>query len=132
MVKSFSTSRFNELIQQAVHGENASFYDELSETLQWELAIAALREEKTLANEVDYPGLNDVLAQAFEQHGSVESLQSLYDYFVRMVIQGNGKYEAAVAYAVDLAIERAQEQGELTSEELNDWKYEWKAEVIHG
>lgn len=101
---------FNALIEQAVVHQNASCYGDLNEAMKWALAVAALREHKTLAIEAEFDGFNQVLANVFEKRGSVDSLQKLYYYLVRIVIKGNSQYDAQVAYCIDNALEKEEDK----------------------
>ncbi len=97
---------FDGLIQQTVMDQGVSDYNELNESMRWALGVAALRENKTLAIDAEYPGFNRLLANVLENKGSIESLQKLYQYLVGVVIEGNKSYDAQVAYCIDNALRR--------------------------
>ncbi|WP_010597599.1 hypothetical protein [Rickettsiella massiliensis] len=125
---------FGGLIQQAVSDQGVSCYDELNESMRWALGIAALRENKTLAIDADYNGFNQVLANVFEKRGSLDSLQNLYQYLVRIVIEGSRQYDAQVAYCIDNALEKEEDKQAFNAkyfshEEEADY---WHDEVDHG
>lgn len=101
---------FDSLIEQAVKDQKASLYSELSEKMQKALAIAALRENKTLAIDAEYEGFNEVLAEVFESNGSQESLQKLYNYLLSIIIEGNNQYDAQVAYSINNALEKEEDK----------------------
>lgn len=101
---------FDSLIEQAVRYQNVSLYNELSEKMQRALAIAALRENKTLAIDAEYPGFNQILASVFENKGSIESLQKLYQYLTQVVMEGSRQYDAQVAYCIDNALEKEEDK----------------------
>ena len=115
---------FDSLIEQAVKDQKASFYSELSQKMQRALAIAALRENKTLAIDAEYEGFNELLAEVFENKGSQESLQKLYKYLVDIVIEGNSQYEAQVAYCIDNALEKEEDKQSHYSTFGDDSEYE--------
>ena len=119
---------FDSLIEQAVSYQKASFYSELPQKIQRALAIAALREDKTLAIDAEYEGFNELLAEVFENNGSQESLQKLYQYLIGIVIEGNSQYDAQVAYCVDNALEKEEDKQALYSTFGDDSEYDFNQE----
>ena len=109
---------FEPLIEQAVVTQKVTRYCDLSEPMKFALAVAALREGKTLAIDSEFEGLNPILANVFEKRGSPDSLQKLYMYLVRIFIKGNSHSNAEVAYCIDCALEKEEElQIEYDAEE---------------
>ena len=125
---------FDSLIEQAVRYQNVSLYNELSEKMQRALAIAALRENKTLAIDAEYPGFNQILASVFENKGSIESLQKLYQYLTQVVIEGSRPYDAQVAYCIDNALEKEEDKQAFNAKYFSheDEADYWYDEVAHG
>lgn len=106
---------FDSLIEQAVSYQKASLYADLTQKMQKALAIAALRENKTLAIDAEYEGFNELLAEVFESKGSQDSLQKLYNYLFSIIIEGNNQYDAQVAYCIDNALEKEEDKQALYS-----------------
>ena len=125
---------FDSLIEQAVRYQNVSFYNVLPEKMRWALGIAALRENKTLAIDAEYPGFNQLLATVFESEGSTESLQKLYQYLTRIVMDGSKQFDAQVAYCIDNALEKEEDKQAFNAKYFSydeDADY-WKEEVDYG
>jgi hypothetical protein len=129
---------FNSLIEQAVVDQGVSSYYELNEAMRWALGIAALRENKTLAIDADYDGFNQVLVNVFENRGTLDSLQKLYNYLVRIMLQGNSQYDAQVAYCIDNALEKEEDKQAFNAkyfrhEYVTDYRQDdGDQEVVHG
>ncbi|WP_010597301.1 hypothetical protein [Rickettsiella massiliensis] len=91
--------------------------------MQKALAIAALKENKTLAIDAEYEGFNALLP-----NGSQESLQKLYKYLVDIVIEGNSQYDVQVAYCIDNALEKEEDKQALHSTFGDDSDYDFNQE----
>ncbi len=96
--------------------------------MQKALAIAALKENKTLAIDAEYEGFNALLPEVFENNGSQESLQKLYKYLVDIVIEGNSQYDVQVAYCIDNALEKEEDKQALHSTFGDDSDYDFNQE----
>lgn len=101
---------FGPLIEQAVVHQKASRYCDLNEEMQWALAIAVLRENKTEILDAEYDHFNQLVADVFVTRGSYKSLRRLYDELVKTLITSTPEKDAHVAYCIDCALEKEEDK----------------------
>lgn len=111
---------FASLIEQAFGFQQVTQYCDLPEPMKFALAIAALRENKTWID-AESEAFNQTIANVLEKRGSLDSLEKLYQYLIRVVIKGNSHSDPQVAYCIDCALEKEEQlQVEYDAEETRN------------